>query len=197
MALWTEEELNEARRLASACEADDAKWVFADWLLAKEPISDHTVKSGVVARLRELAEELDLHVQHVRVLRGAAAAWPAGYRLPFVSVTGHAIFTNGGAAKASERRAILEAMPRDRWGRVTMGQIRTHLGKSHGRRDDTTVSVSTAVHAELRAEAERTGEKLREVACALILEGLEARRRAESPEAEESQGGWLKRLRAA
>ena len=126
---WTDAEVEEARALWEAEEAPDAKWRFGGWLLEKEPIGEHGVRSGAQRRLAHLGRLIDASRDYLETLRRTAAAWPPELRVAEATWAAHAAYRDGGASEAPRRREqMLTKMERDRWGKITGGSVKRWRG---------------------------------------------------------------------
>lgn len=178
MALWTKKELVEAQRLAEAAEASGAHWALADWLLLKEPLTRGGRGLDVDARLMELAQEIGYTVNTLRALRTVARAWPVEFRAPSIaSFAVHREYTAGGARGAAGRREILEEVPRNRAGKVTVAALHAYRGSRTGavRTPITSVSITRVLRNRIAAMADDEDRAIGALVAELLHEALEAR----------------------
>jgi hypothetical protein len=71
---WTPSELEDARSLLEAKDADDARWRFGDRLLERVPAGKHGAKTGAKARLTALAQAIGTTYGGLHQLRHTALA---------------------------------------------------------------------------------------------------------------------------
>lgn len=66
-------------------------WALGDEALLREPIGRRGPRGGVIDRLQELADEMDVPVKTLRVYRGVAHAWPKKHRRKDVPFAVHSV----------------------------------------------------------------------------------------------------------
>jgi len=128
---WTERDLNRLRELVRAEEG--SAWEIGDELLALLPVGPVGVRTGVAARIREIAAEVDAEPRSLTEYRKVAHAWPDGARVPSATWAAHRACM-GPPQSAPQRAGTLLSLPRNEHGKITVQAVRAlYKGGGHAK----------------------------------------------------------------
>jgi hypothetical protein len=126
---WSGSELEHLRELIQAEET--SAWDIGDTLLRLLPIGRVGVKTGVAAKIRELAAEVDAEPKTLDLYRTVANGWPEPTRVGAATWAAHRAYM-GPASTAHERARTLLSLPRNEHGKITVQAVKrlTKAGSS-------------------------------------------------------------------
>jgi hypothetical protein len=126
---WTGPDLARLRELVHAEEA--SAWEIGDMLLDHMPMGPIGVKTGVAARIRELAAQVDAEPKTLTLYRTVAHGWPDTTRVVSATWAAHRACM-GPPDTAPARAETLLSLPRNEHGKITVQAVRD-LYKGGGR----------------------------------------------------------------
>jgi hypothetical protein len=128
---WADLDLDRLRELVRTGET--SAWEIGDTLLELLPVGPVGVKSGVAARIRQLAAEVDAEPKTLTEYRNVAHGWPDTTRVVSATWAAHRAYM-GPPGTAHERAETLLSLPRNEHGKITVQAVKALTkGAAHGK----------------------------------------------------------------
>jgi hypothetical protein len=129
VADWTDRDLDHLRDLVRAEEA--SAWEIGDVLLEHMPMGPVGVKTGVAAKIRQIAAEVDAEPKTLTLYRTVAHGWPDTTRVASATWAAHRAYM-GPPSSAHARASTLLGLPRNEHGKITVQAVKA-LTRGAGR----------------------------------------------------------------